>query len=409
MTIKSLLRAWNDFFFAEQSPVPIALFRIFYGVMVVATLVLLEPDWLNWYGPHAWLSLSTMHVLEPGPRLNLFTLIPQTNFWINLFFWVFLLSATLLAIGLLTRLNSVLVFVCIESMHQRNLYINHGGDTFLRLAGFFLMFAPAGAALSIDRLIRIWRGKEVAIVRPRAPWAQRMIQYELAMMYLATFCWKIQGAPWIQGTALYYVYHLDELRRFPLPSFFLRPLSLKVAGWAVLALEFCLGVLIWVKELRYYILAAGLLFHLILEYSVNIPLFQWDILTAYILFVDPADLARVWNRVCVRMAPHLGEPVTVIYDARSPRLRTRANLLAAIDIFRRVTLVDERNMGDGADADVGARGIALSPRSRKGLLVATPTGVYEGSEAVPVLAAAIPLLRPFAMTVALRKLLPLGI
>ena len=58
----------------------------------------------------------------------------------------------LLAVGLFTRVNSVIVFICLASMQQRNLYITHGGDTFLRVAGFFLMFAPAGAALSIDRL-----------------------------------------------------------------------------------------------------------------------------------------------------------------------------------------------------------------------------------------------------------------
>jgi Vitamin K-dependent gamma-carboxylase len=305
VTMRSFVQAWNDFFFKEQSPTPVALFRIFYGVMVVTTLLLLRPDWLNWYGPHPWTSWWTMHLLEPGPRLNLFMVIPQTDAWINAFFWIFLASAILLTFGFLTRLNSVTVFACLASMQQRNLYITHGGDTFLRLAGFFLMFAPAGAALSIDRLIRVWRGKEGAAVRPRAPWAQRMIQIELALMYFATFCWKIQGAMWIQGTALYYVYHLDELHRFPLPSWFLRPFVLKLGGWAALALEFSLGVLIWLKKLRYYILALGVIFHLWLEYSINIPLFQWDILTAYILFVEPADLTRVWNwiRVHIRRGP----------------------------------------------------------------------------------------------------------
>jgi hypothetical protein len=29
-------------------------------------------------------------------------------------------------------------------------------------------------------------------------------------------------------------------------------------------------------------------------------MFQWDVLTAYILFVDPADLDRVWRVICQR-------------------------------------------------------------------------------------------------------------
>ena len=295
MRVRFLFEVWDRFFFAPVSPIPIALFRVVYGVLVIATLILLRPDWLAWYGPHAWVSLSTMHKLETGTRLNLFALIPQTDAWIETFFWIFLSSAALLTIGFLTRLNSLFVFLCLASIQQRNLYITHGGDTFLRVAGFFLILAPAGAAISVDRLIRMWRGKEGANIEPRPPWAQRMIQLELALLYFATFCWKLKGAPWLQGTAMFYIYHLEEFKRFSVPSWLLLPSMLKLESWAVLALEFSLGVLIWVKKLRYTLLTLGLLLHLCLEYSLNIPMFQWDILSVYVLFIDPEHLVRAWG------------------------------------------------------------------------------------------------------------------
>lgn len=305
MRLRSLIEAWNSFFFAPQSPAPVALFRAIYGGLVALTLLLLRPDWLTWYGTHAWVSLGAMHQMEPGTRLNLFALLPHSDAWIEALFWVFLGSAVSLSAGLLTRLNSVIVFLCLTSIQQRNLYITHGGDTFLRLAGFFLIFAPAGAAFSVDRLIRIRRGKQDQRIHARSPWAQRMIQFQLALLYLATFCWKAQGAPWIDGTALRYVYHLDELQRFPLPAWFLNPILLKFGTWFALALEFSLGVLVWIKEFRYYILTAGLLFHLLIEYSLNIPMFEWDVLSAYVLFIEPEDLARAWNRLRVASASSL--------------------------------------------------------------------------------------------------------
>ena len=132
MRLSSIVEAWNTFFLNPQSPVPIALFRIIYGSLVIATLVLLYPDWLAWYGAHAWVSLHTMQQVEPGARLNLFSVIPQSDDWIEVLFWVFLGSAILLTLGFLTRLNTVIVFVCLTSIQQRNLYITHGGDTFLR-------------------------------------------------------------------------------------------------------------------------------------------------------------------------------------------------------------------------------------------------------------------------------------
>jgi len=323
LKLRPFAEAWNRFFFAKQSPVPIALFRIAYGALVIATLVLLRPDWLAWYGTHAWISLQTMQTAEPGTRINLFTIIPQSDAWISAFFWVFLGSAILLTVGFLTRINSVIVFICLASIHERNLFITHGGETFLRLAGFFLMFAPTGAALSLDRLLRIWQNAPVerrasspdhdtaAIpgIPPQKPWAQRMIQIQLSLMYFSAFCAKVKGPAWFNGTALYYIYHLDSLRRFPVPAWFLSPTMLKLGGWSALALEFSLGVLIWVKDLRYILLALGLLFHLWLEYSLNIALFQWEVLSAYVLFIDPADAARVWNWIKLHLARRRVEPV----------------------------------------------------------------------------------------------------
>jgi hypothetical protein len=298
--LKFFTEAWNSFFFAKQSPIPIALFRIIYAALVFATVMLLRPDWLAWYGPHSWISAATMHVVEPGTRLNLFSVIPQTDFAITAFFWIFAASAICLMLGLFTRINSIIVFLCLTSIDQRNLFILHGGDTFLRVTGFFLIFAPAAAAISIDRLIRIRRGKETAEILPRAPWAQRMIQLELALLYLVSFWWKMKGGAWIEGSALYYVFHLDEFQRFPIPQFLLHPAVLRIASWLALAIEFSLGTLIWIKKLRYPILAIGILFHLSLEYSINVPMFQWDVLSAYILFVDPKDLTRAWKAITAR-------------------------------------------------------------------------------------------------------------
>ena len=297
MIWQRLQKAWNHFFFTPQSPVPISLFRIIFGVCVCCTVILLHSDWLDWFGVHSWVSLSTMTTVEPGARLNLFTVMPQDDRWIGAFFWFFLGFAVLLTAGLWTRVSSVVVFLCLNSIQQRNLFMTHGGDTFLRVAGFFLMFAPAGAAFSLDRLIRVRRGLEGIETLPRAPWAQRMIQFELSLLYFTSFWWKMKGNTWPDGTALYYITHIHALSRFPVPAWIQYPAILKAGSWFTLVLEFCLGVLIWFRPFRYPLLLLGLFFHLSLEYAFNIPMFQWDVLAAYVLFIDPVDLGRLWNLV----------------------------------------------------------------------------------------------------------------
>ena len=186
----------------------------------------------------------------------------------------------------------------------------------------------------MDRFLRIQIGNGISRYA-REPWAQRMIQIELALLYFASFCWKAQGTPRVQGTALFYIYHLDEIRRFPVPSWLLHPIILKLGTWSALALEFSLGVLIWVRELRYPLLALGFLFHLCLEYSLNLPLFEWDVLAAYVLFIDAADIARAgkWIRGAVRA--HLGEPPPVIKDGQTVLSRRIATLPVVVHVFSR--------------------------------------------------------------------------
>jgi hypothetical protein len=296
MIPQNIAKWWECFFFRPESPICIALFRILYGTCVSATIILLHSDWLAWFGTHAWVSEPTMHIVEPGIRLNLFGLFPQSDRWITWFFWIALLFSVLLTIGLWTRVSSVAVFLCLNSLQQRALFITHGGDKFLRVAGFFLMFAPAGALLSVDHWIRLRRRKTEA-TELRAPWAQRMIQFELALLYFTSFLWKMKGHAWLDGTALYYVVHFREIQRFPVPEWIKSVAILKIGTWLALALEFSLGALIWFKRYRYPLLVLGLCFHLCLEYALNFPMFQWDVLSAYVLFIDPDDLSRILRRI----------------------------------------------------------------------------------------------------------------
>jgi uncharacterized membrane protein YphA (DoxX/SURF4 family) len=295
-----LYQAWERFFFAPVSPLPIAVFRILYSSCVLATLLLLHSQWLQWFGVDAWISPVTNAQMEPGLRLNLFQVMPRNDHWIALFFWIFLGFCILLLLGLWTRVSSIAVFLCLASIQQRNLFITNGGDTFLRVTGFFLMFAPAGAMLSLDHWRQTRKGN-ASPVPASAPWAQRMIQIELALLYFISFLWKMKGDTWRNGTALYYVMHLNAIQRFPVPAWLQQSFLLHAGSWFALLLEFSLGVLIWFRPLRYPLLLLGLIFHLVLEYALNLPMIQWDILAAYVLFLDPADLARAGERLQSRL------------------------------------------------------------------------------------------------------------
>jgi hypothetical protein len=206
----------------------------------------------------------------------------------------------------MSRFSAVAVYLCLGSIQLRNGYILNSGDTLMLVSGFFLMFSPLGAAYSVDRWLRVRRGRAERSIPLCAPWAQRMLQIQTAVVYFSTFYWKSMGILWMNGTAVYYALHLEDFHRFPIPplhSLFV----IKTLTWLTLLIEFALGVLIWFKELRYPVLLAGLCLHVGIEYAMNIPLFEWMIVATYVNFLDPEDLSRTCSWFRSRLTKGLGQ------------------------------------------------------------------------------------------------------
>jgi hypothetical protein len=294
MSLRSLVRAWNEFFFKPQPATPVCIFRILFGLISMANLLLLSPEWMMWYGPHAVISMETTDGMSFGPTMSLFQVIPQTELAISIFFWLFLLFTVMLTIGYMTRFAAVAVYLCMSSIQMRNGYILNSGDTLLMVTGFFLMFAPSGAMFSVDNWLRVRRGREDTSVKLYSPWAQRMLQIQTGVVYFSTFYWKSLGLLWANGTAVYYALRLEDFQRFPMPPMHNLYL-IKSLTWSTLVIEFGLGVLIWFKETRYPVLLAGLALHIGIEYAMNIPIFEWIMVATYVNFIEPQDFTRMWN------------------------------------------------------------------------------------------------------------------
>lgn len=56
-------------------------------------------------------------------------------------------------LGYYTKLNTFLVWLFTISLHNRNIFVLHGGDLYQRCILFFAMFLPLGACYSIDNIL----------------------------------------------------------------------------------------------------------------------------------------------------------------------------------------------------------------------------------------------------------------
>ncbi len=345
ISLKDITSGWNRFFFEPVSPLPIAVYRILFGLGVIANHVLLMPDLHAWFSDRGTISFATGGRLVGGAGLSLFAVLPPTAFWMWFVWALSFVTALLVTIGLFTRTSSIVLFLTLVTLHHRNPVILNSGDTWFRIAGFFLMFSQAGAALSVDRLVRIARGKESGAPEARVPWAMRMIQLQLAFLYFHAFVWKAIGPMWLSGTAVYYTSRLSEFWRFPVPYVFEHMWTIKIWTWATLVVEFALGTLVWVKELRYWVLLAGLLMHLGIDYSMNIQLFAFVMVSAYVLFVAPEHLERAfaWMRAKWNAMTGFGtgrQAIPVLYDGNCSFCTRSVEVLKRTDVLHRLEFVN---------------------------------------------------------------------
>jgi Vitamin K-dependent gamma-carboxylase len=287
MTVNDIYRVWDNFWFRETSPSPVCLFRIAYGLLVLLTALLMAQDLFLWFGPHGVISPQTVHDWENSEsRFSLFFIWPESHALALTVFVVLVISSMCLTVGLFTRLSAFIVFICLVSFQQRMACIFNAGDTILRHQALFLMFSEAGALYSIDRMLRRRTASNAAEVIS-SPWAQRLIQVQMCGVYAQTFFSKLACPQWIDGTALYYCSRLTDFTRLPTPFLFDHLWTCQLLSWMTLVVEFSLFTLIWFPKFRYYVIAFGVVFHLTIDWSMNIPVFEYIMIATYINFLKP--------------------------------------------------------------------------------------------------------------------------
>jgi hypothetical protein len=293
MSLASIWQHWRKFWFEPTGTASISVYRILYGILVLQVAVVhLGGHFEEWYGSGSMVTLPTVvnHFWLNEPRFDLFLLLPQTDPTFGIVYIVFVVAALFLCLGFFSNYSALVVWLLLLSMHHHNPYNINGGDAFLRTVAPFLAMSHCGDRYSLDSLIAKKYGRHLSRPLLRNPWAQRMIQVQLALVYWQTFCCKIVGPQWLDGTAIYYATRLDDMMRFPAPFISDNMFVLKALDYFTLVIEFLAWTAIFIKELRYYVLIGLLFLHLGIDYLINLPVFEWAFICTLVTFIEPADM-----------------------------------------------------------------------------------------------------------------------
>lgn len=303
MKVADIAMGWDKFFFSPVSPYPVAAYRILQGCIYLQFALALGPDLKIWYG-YPGIILDSTIAADGVNKLNVLRYC-TTNEWVFAVWLIAIAACACLTIGLQTRLASIILFVILVTYSNRNSYLLNAGDTYLRTVAFWLVFAPSAEVWSIDSWLKNRRKPPFDPLI--SAWVWRALQLQLCFVYYSAFFTKTSGWYWSSGEAVYIASRFESLFRLPLPISFDDAFVASIFTYGTLAVEAALYTLIWVKELRYYVIAMGLCLHLTIDWCMSIPMFEWMMIMSFVLFIDSIDITnfvaamRCWLRAPLRI------------------------------------------------------------------------------------------------------------
>lgn len=225
-----------------------------------------------------------------------------------------LLAMFCLMIGFCTRVAAVLTWLGMLSYVNRAPTTLFGMDTIMIVVATYLMIGPSGAVLSVDRLIARWRARRgggqdrAADSEPQplisANLALRLLQIHLCIIYFASGVSKLQGATWWSGTAVWGTmanYEFSPMRshlymsllRFLAEHRVLWELVMTGTTTFTLAFEIAFPFVIWVRPLRWVMIASAVFLHLGIAFFMGLVGFSTIMIALLLSFVPAEAFHRV--------------------------------------------------------------------------------------------------------------------
>ena len=310
---------WNRFWYAEGNPLSLGVFRALFAVCLAFELPVTRS--VSVFAIRGGFHLPYLTILAPLP--------PEIYQLMHALQYPFI---ALLGLGILPRVSSGVLLGLqgyIFFVDQLN-FRNH--PYFFLLLLLLLMFAPSGKAFSIPALFRgLVKGGRGAPAPSGATaplTMQRLIQAQVSIVYFYAALHKMTGE-FLGGHVLADLIggSVSSGRLGHLLAGWLSPAALEgfralvahpefwvLSAWITVILEVTLPFALWFPRWRIAAMAFGIPFHLAIGYTMRIEIFSAAMISSYVLFLDPATLPGVWQRVRARFA---GPPPT----ARSAKRR----------------------------------------------------------------------------------------
>jgi hypothetical protein len=303
---EELVETWNRFWFTPADPASLCLIRIFTGLMLFYTHLVWSLDLEAFLGSEGWLSADLLRQAWQEQQLAG----QRVYFWSHLLWtrspvmlWTFhiagLVVFAMLAVGLFSRVTSVLAFLITVSYMHRAAGALFGLDQINVMLAMYLMIGPCGAYYSLDSWWRKRRnGTQLNIVPESIAGniAIRLIQIHMCVIYFFAGTRKLMGVSWWDGSAMWLSAANQEYQSIDITW---------LAGWPMLAallthftvlFEIFYCVLIWNRLTRPLILLSAVAVHVGIATCMGMATFGLAMLIGNLAFISSALTRGILER-----------------------------------------------------------------------------------------------------------------
>ncbi|HTA90352.1 MAG TPA: HTTM domain-containing protein [Polyangiaceae bacterium] len=376
---------WLSTRYASADPRSLGLFRIALGALLFVDAARRYPDIDAHYANTGWLPNHFMLFRPMSEHLFSLYLTCSSPGQVKVLLALQLLVDALLILGFRTRIMQVLAAVMLASLNSRNVMIENGGWVVLTLLAVWSMFLPLGRRFSIDAVARSLREKRQTTLedlnRPLTRVAEPIVSFAVLALVLQWFviyafnALQKNGAPWRDGTAVYYALHQHGMLT-TLGAWLGGSLSLsaiRLLSFGALVIETCVAILLVVpiRPPLARMLAWGLVcvLHLSIAAVLHLGTFSWAMVVMFFALIP----REAWQALRERLRARRPERELRV-DETSPLA------LAACRVIKQFDVLDRIHFDAAAGEDIG-RFVAVEPmtqRRARGL-----KGLFSLAEALP--------------------------
>ncbi len=290
----------------------LAIMRIAFALLLIVDRFRDLPFVKEYYSDAGLLPIAYGKMLVPRGSFSLFFFNGSLEFQYLLLFALLVLTVGLL-VGYYTRFCTVMIWVLLVSMHNRNWLILGAEDKLLDVLFLWFIFLPWGACYSIDRLRHPERRPPVRVL------SMGSAAFLLQVSFFYIFTGFLKSFPeWTRDhDAGYLLLSLHE---------FVKPLGTsllsypKLLEWmTVLSLNmerfgpFFFFIPFQTVPFRFVMVIIFVIFHLVLMVTLETGLFQWVCLIMFIGFLPTA----FFDRILGKYEPHLPQEKGDVREKRS--------------------------------------------------------------------------------------------